>query len=269
MITTRIYLPDKHALTFYHEKATAEFWDKHWQIDDLRRYLQAFTFSNDGLFITAVKHFLPVGSTILEGGCGRGQLVNALHNQGYRVIGVDFASVTVAKINQVMPELDVRVGDIRNLQLEDTTLDGYISAGVIEHFWGGYAQILAEMQRTIKFGGFLFITFPYMSPLRRFKARLGCYPRCVSQELDCQQENIYQFAFPLESVQHDLEQMGFVLYQCQTFGGIKGLKDEISWLKPWLQPIFDGKRGQRYAHFLDRLFRPFASHVALLVMQKV
>jgi len=37
MTTIQIYLPDKQALAFYREKATAEFWDKHWKTDTLKR----------------------------------------------------------------------------------------------------------------------------------------------------------------------------------------------------------------------------------------
>jgi ubiquinone/menaquinone biosynthesis C-methylase UbiE len=34
-------------------------------------------------------------------------------------IGVDFAQQTVAKVNEGVPELDVRVADVRNLPFED------------------------------------------------------------------------------------------------------------------------------------------------------
>jgi hypothetical protein len=69
-------------------------------------------------------------------------------------------------------------------------------------------------------------------------------------------------------VQRDLERLGFRLVERLTCGGIKGFKDEVTWLKPWLQPIYDGKCGQRLRPHLDRWLKPFASHCALLVMQK-
>lgn len=263
---TKVYLSDRQALAFYQEKATAEFWDRHWQIDDLRRYLEAST--DDGLFVPAVKRNLPPGSLVLEGGCGRGQIVHALQHHGYRAVGVDFAAETVTRVKQALPELDVRLGDVRNLPIENATLDGYISGGVIEHFWEGYTPILAEMRRTLKPGGFLFITFPYMSPLRQFKARIGGYPRKLAHELDTQKDRFYQFAFPVAQVQNDLQRLGFIACERRPLDGIKGFKDELTWFRPWLQPIYDGKRGQYLVSLLDRLFKPYAAHTVLLVMQK-
>ena len=49
MTATQIYLPDKQAIAFYREKATAEFWDKHWSAADLQFILRNST--DDGLFI--------------------------------------------------------------------------------------------------------------------------------------------------------------------------------------------------------------------------
>lgn len=53
-----------------------------------------------------------------------------------------------------------------------------------------------------------------------------------------------------------------------TYDGIKGFKNEVTWLKPWLQPIYDGKRDHRLSPYLDKWLKPFASYCALLVMQK-
>ena len=130
-----VYFQDIDALAFYKAQATPDFWDHHWQIEDLRNSIISCTY--DSTFIPAVKSHLPTGSTVLEGGCGLGQLVHALQCQGYRAIGVDFAASTVQRINDEVPELDVRIGDVRALELKDGELDGYVSAGVIEHFWEG------------------------------------------------------------------------------------------------------------------------------------
>lgn len=267
MKPSKIYLPDKQAIAFYHEKASPEFWDRHWRVDNLQAILRES--QNDGLFIPVVKRYLPTGSTILEGGCGLGQIVHALQYQGYKAIGVDFASETIQKINEAIPELDVRFGDVRDLELPDCSLDGYISAGVIEHFWEGYVPIVKEMHRTLRIGGLLFISFPYISPLRRIKITLHMYPRKESTLLDDYQETFYQFALRVRNVQADLEGLGFTLKEKFTFDGIKGFKDEVSLLKSILQEIYDNKRGQGLKPHLDRFFSKFASHIAILVMEKV
>jgi SAM-dependent methyltransferase len=205
---------------------------------------------------------------VLEGGCGWGQLVQALRYQGYKVLGIDFAEKTIRKIKEVIPELAVQVGDVRNLPIENNELDGYISVGVIEHFWEGYHHILAEMKRTLRKGGFLFVSFPYMSPLRKLKVKLRNYPLSDFQVLEEQKGTFYQFALNWKTVARDLQQLGFSLKEIRSYGGIKGFKDELTWFKSWLQPIFDGKKHQSLAPYLDLLFKLFASHCILLVMQK-
>lgn len=267
MITTKIYLPDKQALAFYREKATAEFWDKHWSVGDLQTVL--LNAKDDGLFVPLVKIYLAKESVVLEGGCGTGHIVRALQYQGYKAIGVDFASETIKSIKEAIPELDVRLGDVRALDFPDASLDGYLSVGVIEHFWEGYEAIMKEMYRTLKTGGFLFVSFPYMSPLRRLKVALRMYPFKESAALNDQQEQFYQFALAAEKVQADLESLGFQLKERLTYDGIKGFKDEVAFFKPCLQQVYDGKRAQQWRWRMDRFFLPFASHCALLVLQKI
>jgi len=263
----KIYIRDLDALAFYKAPATPDFWDHHWQIEDLRKSILSCT--SDSIFIPAVKRHLPLGSTILEGGCGRGQLVHALQYQGYQAIGVDFAESTVHRINNEVHELDIRIGDVRSLDLEDGELDGYISAGVIEHFWEGYNPIIKEMARTLRVGGLLFITFPFLSPLRRLKVKMGLYPCQTINAANSKCENFYQFALSDRQVLQDLERYGFRLVERRALSGIKGFKDEVTFIKPWLQEIYDGKRGRIYSRLLDTFLRLFAGHIVLLVMQKV
>ena len=150
-------------MAFYQEKAVAAFWDNHWKCDNLRaRIVRCQT---DGQSVPAFKKWLPSGSRILEGGCGRGQLVHAFKYQGYLSFGLDFAKETVFRVKKAVPELDLITGDVFAVPLKDNFIDGYVSKGVIEHFWHGYDQIFSEMSRVIKENGFLFIAFPYMSPL--------------------------------------------------------------------------------------------------------
>ncbi|HEC35648.1 MAG TPA: class I SAM-dependent methyltransferase [Anaerolineae bacterium] len=266
ILLPRVYLSDRHALAYFREASTPEFWDRQWQVGDLRTYLQAR--KADNLHIRAAKRYLSPGSIVLEGGCGRGQLVHALQVNGYRAIGIDFAVRTVHAIRRAMPDLDVLLGDVRNLPIADGCLDGYVSVGVIEHFWEGYNPILDEIHRTLRPSGFLFISFPYMSPLRRWKVRLRAYPTGKRTEYATKRGIFYQFALPADQVQRDLERVGFRLLERLSYDGIKGFKDEVACLQPWLQPIYDGKKHRHLRPLLERLLRPFASHCVLLVMQK-
>ena len=262
----RIYLTDKQVLAYFQQQATPDFWDEHWKIEDLNNYIRSSRHEN--LYLPVIKRYLPSESLVLEGGCGRGQLVYALQFQGYRAIGIDFSPHTIQKIKEAVPELDICLGDVRKLPIKDQSFDGYLSLGLIEHFWIGYDPILSEIYRTLKPGGYLFITFPYMSLLRQWKARLGLYSQARSAFLDNIQDQFFQFALNPRKVILDLESLGFKFLDQFGISGIKGFKDEVTCPKPWLQEIYDGKRGHRLYPYLDRIFRPFASHSLMLVMQK-
>lgn len=250
----------------FNEKATAQFWDEHWDVADLKKYIT--NFKSDDIFIPQIQKYLTKGATILEGGCGRGQLVYALWKKDYKPIGIDFAKKTVEKINEILPELDVREGDVRHLDIDDNSMDGYISGGVIEHFWEGYDDIINEMYRIIKPGGYLFITFPSMSKLRKWKAKNKKYDIKDYNDDSILTNNFYQFVLDDQFVIRDLENIGFKLVKIKHIGGLKGLKDEVRKFKNLLQFIYDGKYLYPIHSFLNKLLAPFTNHMTLLILKK-
>jgi len=262
----KVYLKDQEKLAFFKHQANSDFWDQHWDTKQFReRLIQSV---NDSLFVPAVKRVLPPGSIILEGGCGGGRLVHALHYHGYRVIGLDFAQRTIARIKTAAPQLAVIGGDVRHLSIKNNALDGYVSVGVIEHFWEGYHSLLAEIGRTLKNYGYLFMSFPYMSPLRHMKKIVGGYPTAQSYDLEEEKERFYQFALNRGKVVKDLEALGFTLIDLKKYDGIKGFKDELTWFRPLLQPIYDGKKLSGINRHINAVLIPFAAHVTMLVLQK-
>jgi|TARA_B100000315_G_C14585851_1_gene592997 SAM-dependent methyltransferase len=266
LITNNLYLRDKKALAYFEGEATPEFWDRHWDYEGLREYI--LSCASDGIFIPFVKKHLPLGSKVLEGGCGRGQIVHALSYHGYKAVGIDFAVKTVHAVNRAVPELDIRIGDVRRLPFEDGELDGYISSGVIEHFWNGYEEILSEMARTIRKKGYLFISFPFMSLLRKVKNVLGMYPEAESSKLAKLENQFYQFAFESSGVIRDLEEVGFKLISKRGIGGLKGLKDETKLFSSLLQRIYNGEFSSKLCTFFQLSLRPFSAHMLGLVMKR-
>ncbi len=265
----RYYDPQHNRLIYIEQAASAEFWDQLWQNnfgDRLTKLRQTrHTFVSD---ITK-RYLKPTDGRILEGGCGQGQQVAALVNNGYDCIGVDFAEATVKAVREVLPDLPVYPGDITRLAFDDGAFSGYWSLGVIEHFWQGYQPIVHEMARVLKPGGYLFLTFPYMSPLRRLKAQLGQYP--VLESVD-EPAGFYQFALDHHAAIKDFTSNGFRLVKTSPLAGLRGGKDEIAWGRQWLRDLYDyrGKslwrRGVRFG--LEQLMLPVASHSILLVLQR-
>jgi len=261
----KFYDEESKRLILLEQKATPEFWNKHWQTDEIRKKVKAG--QNNWFIKNLLKKFLKPGAKILEGGCGIGQNVYGLNKWGYKAYGVDFAKETIEKVKAVFPELILSAQDVRNLDFPDNFFDGYWSLGIIEHFWEGYDEILKEAKRVIKPGGYLFLTFPYMSPLRKLKARLGFYK--IFRK-NFRNNNFYEFILDSNKVRKEVEKYGFKLCLKYPFDATKGIKDEISLLRPILQKIYNSQsilaKGLRF--LVSLLFSKIAGHSILLVFRK-
>lgn len=260
--------PEAGKLVFLKEKATPEFWDRKWQTQDWKKEI---THSRNNIYWAHIlKKYLPdKNSRILEGGCGTGHIVDAMDYWGYQAIGVDFASETVAKIKEAMPNLDVRCGDVRALDFEDDYFDSYWSAGIIEHFWEGYDNILKEMNRVLKVGGNAFVSFPCVSRLDRLKVFFSGYKKFTGVDMP---DNFYQFGLNVNAVKKDFERAGFECLSIRRRDGWEGLKR----LWPGSERISSALRRWSKKCFIVRLFKegmnyamaPLCGHGALLVLRK-
>jgi SAM-dependent methyltransferase len=264
----KYYDSQRNALVYIGQEPTPEFWDEHWAPSpELRQQI----LSTPQTFVSEItqKYLQPSDGPILEGGCGLGQHVASLQNAGYTSIGVDLAPATVRALNKHMPELDIREADVRNLPFEENSLAGVWSLGVIEHFWDGFDEVVTEMHRVLKPQGLAFVTFPYMSPLRRFKARIKRYPKWEGAK----PEDFYQFALDHKEVGKKICEAGFQVYSHHTLGKLKGLKDESGGpVQSLLRRLYnyEGRnlalRGTRKA--LGSSFGAVAAHSILIVFRK-
>lgn len=269
----RYYDSIHNRLIYLSQQATADYWDDHWETGtSLQQLLQ----KSQVTYISRItnRYLQPDDGPILEGGCGTGQHVAALTHQGYTCIGVDYAEKTVEAIHEAAPALDVRLGDITNLAFDDATFAGYWSVGVIEHFWNGYAVCAAEMARVVRPAGYLFVTFPQLSLLRRWKARAGSYPQWSTAESTTESpDNFYQFALDHQQVARTFSAHGFTLTKALPLDGLKGFKDEMERLKAPLQKLYNYRgrslplRAMRFG--LSQALAPLAGHSMLLIMQRL
>jgi len=246
-------------------KASAEFWDEKWSADSVASYDSQAVLP----FVDLTKRFLPPGSRVLEGGCGAGGKVAALTAAGYRMVGVDYAPETVSRLNQSCPEFDIRVGDVFQLDFPDGQFDGYWSFGVIEHFWNGYGGILAEARRVLRDNGYLFLTFPSMSPLRQLKARLGAYSFWKGGTTE--PTGFYQFLLSPDIACKDLQDAGFSIAHCSRIQTTSGVKQELKYLWHACSLV-----GTRFPESLQRMMadavelslRDLIGHLTLIAARK-
>jgi len=253
-------------LVFIQKKATSEFWDEHWNTENFKEIITSG--KNDSFILKNSQKYLKTGR-ILEGGCGTGAKVFALHYHGYDAYGVDFAKITVKKINESVPNLQVFPADVRSLPFSSSTFDGYWSLGVIEHFYEGYESIADEIARVLKPGGFLFLTFPYMSPLRKLKAKVGIY-HLWEESLGT--KSFYQFALDKNEVIKEFERRGFQMMIAKPYNGIKGFKDEVQFSKPFLQYLYNYSGTSLWVNLtryvLQGCLSLFASHTILVILKR-
>ncbi|MFQ5609112.1 MAG: class I SAM-dependent methyltransferase [Woeseiaceae bacterium] len=250
-------------LVYIDEQATPEFWDAYWQSAGPPPPLHP---KHHVRVVTS--RFLARGARVLEGGCGRGDKVNAMAEEGFSSVGVDFGRNTVGHAREHFPGIDIREGDVRALDFPDETFDGYWSIGVIEHFWDGYEDILQEAVRVLKPGAFLFLTAPWFSPYRHRLARKEHIP---SADYAAAPENFYQFALSRREIRRMLHKHGFELQLwrgvapeiCMREGGATFAK-----LADWLY----GTRGSLVKRGMRFLMTPFLSrycgHSFLAVAQR-
>jgi len=262
----KLYDRENKRLVVFEEKATNKFWDKHWEIGNFKKEVKS---GKNNWFIKKItNNFLKPKAKILEGGCGRGQIVYGLKQWGYDVYGVDFAQETVKKINENFPDLKISFQDVKSLNFSDNFFDGYWSIGVIEHFWEGYEEIIEEAKRVVKTNGYLFLAFPHMSPLRELKAKLNLYKPLMDRN---DIFNFYQFILNPEEVTKNAEKYGFKLIVEKRLDATRGLKDEIFFLRPILQIVYNSQNIFKKAIrlLISFFFSKIAGHSILLVFQKL
>ena len=252
-----------------------EIWDKYWH----KLSKDIYKFDSNSIICQITQRFLhPNEGPILEGGCGLGKFVYSLKCINYDVIGIDNAKLTIEKLKKFKPSLNIKLGDVREIPFPDNYFAGYWSLGVIEHFFEGYSQILSEMRRVLKPNGYLFITFPYMSPLRKFKSRVHLYKyfNLEIYERDKAPRSFYQYVLNEKLLIDELQDLGFELRYIKPRGGIKGFKDEIFFLKffirRFLQLLYNNQNSKFLNLFkviLEKILNKFTGNSILLVFQKI
>ena len=130
----------------------------------------------------------PARGRLLDVGCGSGELLEALRDDGWRVSGVE-PSARSAEIARTQRGLDVQTSAFDDAALTESSYDAVIFAAVLEHLHDPLAA-LARARRLLAPGGLVAVLFlpRYDAPQARLFG-----PRWIGLDLP---RHLYQFETP-------------------------------------------------------------------------
>jgi SAM-dependent methyltransferase len=170
---------------------------------------------------------LPKGSRFLDGGCGLGDWVAWFTRAGYPTLGLDVSRVTIAKLQQLYPDMEFAIGDIRDTKLPDASFDAYFSWGTFEHFEEGFDRVVGEAYRLLKPGGLLFTSMPFVNVRHALRDTLLEPWRLPPQTT---RTRFYQWRLTRGELATILARHGFAIDDVKIIGKRQGLQ---RWLQQW------------------------------------
>ena len=93
-------------------------------------------------------------------GCGPGHVARYLHDQGVAVVGIDLSPRMIECAQRLNPDLEFRVGDMRQLELPVASLVGVLAFYSIVHFEpSALTVVMTQMRNVLVTGGLTLISF--------------------------------------------------------------------------------------------------------------
>lgn len=98
---------------------------------------------------------------ILDAGCGEGHLIERLNNKNSnnQYYGIDITDLAIKKAKERCPFATLKIMDLSKINFDDASFDYVICTEVLEHIHA-YTDVIKELKRVLKKGGYLIITFP-------------------------------------------------------------------------------------------------------------
>jgi len=188
----------------YAQNPSKEFWSEHWENINFQKLLKS---ARTSPLTSSLVANLPKQGKIIEAGCGLGQYVLYLQQQGYNIQGCDYSSTAIKKCKEFEPDCPVEIMDVRKLKFSNCYFKAYISLGVVEHFEKGPDDILKEAYRVLSDDGVLLLSVPFINFSRRI-----CYPFILfkNKRLANKGADFYQYFYSKNEIKKFLKRNGFV-----------------------------------------------------------
>lgn len=108
------------------------------------------------VLVSAVCRVLEPGASVLDVGCGTGDISVALHDAGYRVSGLDVSPgmLEVFKLNAENRDIPIMIGDIFEMPASQEKFDVAVARYVFSHYQD-FSLLLRKIAEHVKCGGYI------------------------------------------------------------------------------------------------------------------
>jgi len=111
---------------------------------------------------------------ILDAGCGEGHLIQKLYikNKKNSYYGIDITKIALEETKKRCPYAKLYEMDLSKINFDDKFFDVILCTEVLEHIYD-YKNVIKELERSLKKGGYLIISFPneFLWTISRFLLR--------------------------------------------------------------------------------------------------
>ena len=154
-----LFLEDGNSLT----KIQSDFYNdvKFPNYDNVEGFGSLLDKSRRSIFVKKLDDEIPMGSNILEAGCGTGQLSITLSRYARQIYGIDLSKGSLIEAKQFINSNDIKSVhlfrmNIFKLFFEENTFDVIISNGVLHHTYNPKLAF-SKLVRVLKPGGIIVI----------------------------------------------------------------------------------------------------------------
>ena len=228
-----------------------DVWTKEWQSLSPESEIQMWDYYGGRQWISK---YVPRHGKTIEAGCGLGRYNFYFSKLGIDIEGIDFSSDTIAFLKKWSEENNFStnfvLGDITKMPYPDSSINGYISLGVIEHFVEGPQKPLLEAFRVMKPGGVAIITTPNISFYLLYK-RLVRKAKSAARKLlrmPVGSSPFFQYEYRPYQLRRFLENTGFyvsratgadLLYPFNEIGNFSGSNLQKKSFSYWFSDFFE------------------------------
>jgi len=239
-----------------------------WETNEILDLLSSC--ERDGL-LPFIERFIKKEDHILESGCGLARWVKKLDNLGYDCSGLEYSEITVKKVKNVWPELDLFVGNVLHHPFKDNSFNAVISLGVVEHFENGPTQALSDIFRILKPGGCGILTVPCFNGIRKMKHpftrdKLIFYTRLRKTFWE---KRFFEYRFSPEYFSSIVKSIGFEIIEQRPFALIDGFYHDVDPLHIFVK--FNKWKFEPEDNWINKLLSKipyFHCHMHILIVRK-